>query len=369
MIAFKRNKQLPIGLQLSDRSAVFVQMAGSAGKYQVHDLAYCELPYDESLPQEERDRLSAENLKRVVEDHNFKGRQVVTCLGSQELFVQNVRLPILPAEEVEKVVLWEAEERLSYPVEEAEIRHLLAGQVRQDSTVKQEAILLACRKEIVERQVSMLEQAGLVPAAIDVEPCAILRSLYRPESSSDLDQTVDHGVRAPCAYLNLGENATTVMFADRDQILFLKYISYGSHQLDLAVARNMGLALDEASRMRAIVTDSPTLNPDDEVHRSVIDAIRDSLEGMGAEIELCLRYYKVTFRGKPLDRIVITGADACPWLVDYLSQRLQTSCEFGNPLEQLEQAPSSSTALDRPGRWTTAMGLSLKNETLVTLAN
>ncbi len=355
MVSFNRNHYSPIGLHLSPRAAVMAQLTGRTEQWDVHALAHVELPHDESLATDEQDRQVAASLRAALSHHHFKGTKVVSCLGSQELFVQNIRLPQLPPEEIGNVVRWEAEERLPYPVNDAEIRHLLAGQVHQDADVKQEVILLACHQGVVERHTRMLEMAGLNAAAIDVEPCATMRCL---RSTSEEQSGATTGKRV--AYLNLGDKATTVIFAEDNQILFLKYINNGSYHLDKAVARHLELTLDEAAQMRSSVTMSPELDADDEIHRTVIEAIRQPLDTIGSEVELCLRYYKVTFRGKPLEKIYITGPDASPWLVDYLTSRLGTHCEIGNPFRALRRWPTTTSLLECPWRWTTAMGLSMK---------
>ena len=352
MISFNSIKPLPIGLHLGPRRATMVQMVGSPGSYEMYAMGQGELPIDEDLSPEEFDRATSSMLKQLYADRQFSGHAVVNCFGAQELFVQNVRLPQLPPEEIAKVVNWEAEERLPYPIDEAEIRHLMAGQVRQDTDIKQEVILMACHKGVVQRRIALLENAGLTPVGIDVEPCAVLRSLRAGAGQDSTD-----GRRA---YLNLGDKSTTVIFAEGDQLLFLKYVASGGHHLDLAVSRHLNLDLLEAARMRAVVNAAASLDPNDEVHRSVIDAIRVPLEAVGGEIELCLRYYKVTFRGKPLEKILVTGSDASPWLMEFLSNRLGTTCEIGNPFDALSKWPTSQSALDRPWRWSTAMGLSMK---------
>lgn len=351
MIAFRQMRPSPIGLHLTERTATLVQVTGQPGQREVYAIAKGEVPCNDNLPPEEQDQAVAAALKKLVADHHFKGRQVVSCLGSQELFVQNVRLPQLPPEEVEKVVRWEAEERLPYTIDEAEIRHLPAGQVRQDANVKQEVILLACHSGVINRQTNLLERAGLIPVAVDVEPCAVLRCLRTCGNEPS-------GRRQ--AYLNLGEQATTVIFAEDDQILFLKYVGIGGHHFDQAVARHLELGIEEAATLRASVTAAPTLNTENEIHRSVIDAIRNGLETLASEVELCIRYYTVTFRGRPLERIAVTGSEANPWLATYLTDRLGQQCEMKDPFETLDHRPTSATARECPGQWTTALGLALK---------
>lgn len=347
-----RSFRPPIGLFLEERSATLAQLAGRPGEYELHALAQGELPFDEDAPSEAQDQERAAALRRLLADHPFKGRNVVSCLGARELFVQNVRLPQLSPEEIDKVVRWEAEERLPYPATEGEIRYLTAGEVRQDANVKQEVILMACHRGVVERHVRVLEEAGLTLLSIDVEPCAVLRCLRaRQDDADDMSRT---------AYLNLGERATTALFAEGDRVLFLKYVGTGSAHFDQAVARHLDLNLDDAARMRRAVSAAPELDSEDELHRSVIDAIRGPLENLAADIELCLRYYKITFRGKPLERIICTGNDASPWLADFLADRLSTPCALGDPFESLRRRPPMSPVTERPWRWATAMGLSMK---------
>jgi type IV pilus assembly protein PilM len=353
MISLRRAEPHPIGLVLSRSSATLVQLAGRPGHLEVHALATGPLPVDEQAPLDEQDRAAAEALRRLVGDHRFRGRQVVSCLGPQELFVQNVRIPQLPEDEVAKVVQWEAEERLPYPAAEAEVRHLLAGQVRQESGTKQEVLLLASHRGTIERHVRLLERAGLVPAHVDAEPCAMLRCL--------LARSTDGGGERRRAYVLLGDRATTVVFAEGPRILFLKFVSTGGVHFDQAVARHMEVGNEEAARIRATVTAAAALDPDDEIHHGVADAIRGPLEAMGGEIELCLRYYAVTFRGKPLERVVLCGDEASPWLADYFGERLRLPCDLANPFDVLARWPLSTSVLDRPWRWTTAMGLSLRN--------
>ena len=352
MISLPRSQYTPIGLQLGPSSATLVQLTGPKQNRVVHAIAQEQFDLDDRLTADERDTKIAAELRRILVDHHFKGRRVISCLGSQELFIQNVRLPQLPTEEIAKVVAWEAEERLPYPVAEAEIRHLPAGQVRQESNTKQEVILLACHNGILERHLNLLEQAGLTAEAIDVEPSATLRCFH--------DEKRELQLNSVSCYLNFGDAATTVIFADQQNVLFLKYIMQGSYHLDRAVADNLDLPLTEAIRLRKIVTNSPTLDASDELHRSVIDSIRSLLESISTEVENCLRYYKVTFRGKKLDQLVVTGNESSPWLIDFLSERLNTDCRMGNPFERLKSWPTSTSILERPGRWSTAMGLAMK---------
>lgn len=356
MIALKQPRLRPIGLQLSPTSATLVQLSGPPDAMSVHAMAFGEMPPSEDAPPDERDHRVSTALRKLLSDHPFKGRRVVSCLDANELFMQNVRVPQLADDELAKIIPLEAEERLPYPVAEAEIRHLRAGRVRQEATVKEEVILLAYRREALERHIRILEQAGLTPSAIDVESCALLRPLRKADASNVHEQPPRR------AYLNLGRAATTVIFAEGEQILFLKDIGSGGDDLDRAVMRHLDLGLPEAAAMRRSVMTATELDPDNEIHRSVIDAIRDPLESIAAEIELCLRYHKVTFRGTAIDKMVVVGSEGSRWLAEFLSQRLATTCELADPFAVLASPPLSEAQLGQPWQWATALGLSMRPE-------
>jgi type IV pilus assembly protein PilM len=347
---FLNSRSPAIGLHLGPRFATLVQVSGSAQRVGLTSLAQALLPARGETTDEQYDELVAATLKLMVSDHGFRGHRVVSCVPADDLHLQSVRLPQLPPEEMQKVVRWEADERLPFPAANAELRYLLSGQIRQDATVKQEVVLMACQQTILQRHLRVLERAGLEPVAIDVEPCAVLRAFRHGQDDNER-----------IAYLHLGDNLTTVLIADGDSILFLKYVGSGGREMDQAVAKHLELDQPEAMRVRASVTKSATLDSQSDVHRSVIEAIRPQLESLASELELCFRYFMVTFRGQQAAKLIVTGCEASPWLAEYLGHSLSCPVEVGNPFAALAQPPQSPSLAEHPGRWAAALGLSLRS--------
>lgn len=347
---FLNSRSPAIGLHLGPRFATLAQVSGSAQHLGLTAFAQVLLPARGEATDEQYDELVASTLKLMVSDHGFRGHRVVSCVPADDLHLQSVRLPQLPPDELQKVVRWEAEERLPFPAANAELRYLLSGQIRQDATVKQEVVLMACQQTILQRHLRVLERANLEPVAIDVEPCAVLRAFRHGRNDNER-----------IAYLHLGDNLTTVLIADGDSILFLKYVGSGGREMDQAVAKHLELELSEAMRLRAGVTKSATLDSQSDVHRSVIEAIRPQLESLASELELCFRYFMVTFRGQPASKLIVTGCESSPWLAEYLGHSLSCPVEVGNPFAALAQPPQSPGVIEHPGRWSAALGLSLRS--------
>jgi type IV pilus assembly protein PilM len=341
----------PIGVDLGHSSIKLVQLNGD--RTEVLDAARWDLPAGQIVNEERRQQQLTDALRQMREGRRFRGRDAVLCLGSPELFVQNIRVAKGPAEGLERSVRTEAESRLPFPVNEAELRYLEAADVRHGETLKRELILLACQKTIVEQTVTIAQAAGLRPVAIDVEPTALLRC-YHKQFRRDEDRV--QGVM----YIHMGASSTIIVIAQGNVPLFVKYIAIAGQQLDEAVARHLKMDLAQAAALRRNCGDRRADQQDPEIVRSLSESVRPVVERWANELSLCLRYYSVTFRGQPLARAILSGGEATAALCEMAGGRLGLRCELGEPLRAFDQPQSTG----RKTQWDLATGLALREVTL-----
>lgn len=348
-IPLSLSKQPPIGLYLDGDWVSLAQVAMQGGRPVILATAAGELPTNAAE--------AAHVLRRLLADHHFAGRTVVSSLPTTDLTVQNVRLPQVPDAELPPLLRFEAQERLPYPVDEAELRHVVAGVAREEGVTKQETILLAARRDAIDRHLTLLDGAGLTPTAIDLAGCGLLRCIAAAEAAEGEAPGLkgDGLSRRACVYF--GSAAVTVLVAEGGHIVFLKHLSCGGRQLDQTLAKATNLPEPEAASMRRALTGAAALEADNDLHRTVIDALRTPLESLATEIELCLRHVQVTFRGPPPQTLAVTGPDASPWLAEFLADRLRTPSKVFHPFKAFGR---DGNAPDLPGRFSVAVGLSLR---------
>ncbi len=334
-----------IGIDIGSRSVKLLQL--NSDRSQVIACARQELPEPSNDPA----RRSAQwttAIDKARKQHGFRGRKVALCLGGSELFAQNIRVQKTNPTEMEKAVRQEAAGKLPFPLSESEMRFVDAGDVRQGEVVKRELILLACHRPALNMLLKAVEEAGLQPAAVDVEPAALLRC-YVKQFRRDADRT------QRAMFTHFGQTGTVVVIAKGEEALFVKYLEIGGRHLDEALARNLKMDMAEATSLRRNHGDRRVEQQDPEIARTVAEATRPVVERLASELALCTRYHNVTFRGQALARVVIGGGEATPELVEALSARLETKCELGDPLRSLESPAVSG----RKGQWDIATGLAL----------
>jgi type IV pilus assembly protein PilM len=342
---------LPIGLDLGNDSVKMLQLDVSTGLPRVHAAARAGFDHPSKLGQ---------TLRNLLRGGQFAGRSVVAALPRDILHIKNLRLPLIPAAELPGAVRFEARNIFAFDTETARLEFLPAGEVRQGSEVRQEVIVMAARNEDVDPFVQTLHDAGLLVESLDAELCALYRTVERFVRRKQDEQEVT-------VMVDIGLRRTQVLIGRGREINFFKPIDIGGRRLNDAVSRKLHIEYDEAQALRRRLAEAPRPLtgqplPHDPVRQAVFDATRSTLEELGRELSLCLRYYSVTFRGQRPARVRLTGGEANdPHLSGLLNGILSLPVEAARPLFSIDS--SAMRPADRRGslsEWCTALGLALK---------
>ncbi|HEM56112.1 MAG TPA: hypothetical protein ENO30_05050 [Thermodesulfobium narugense] len=107
----------------------------------------------------------------------FKNVDFVLGLHGTQIILKNLRLPMLPADEVPFVVKSEADRYLPIPPEEAYIDSCFLRDVSIGNDNFVDALLVACPRRIVDSYIDSFNRAGLTLNKVDLSILALARSL------------------------------------------------------------------------------------------------------------------------------------------------------------------------------------------------
>lgn len=371
----KRSTVLPIGLDVGHGGVRLMQVeaVGGDGERRLAVVAAARQS-TASGPADPIERLAAGATAgaRLMAQHPFVGRRVVVAVPRELVQVKNLRLPMMPVEELAAAARFEAEEAFGFDLDGAAVQVLPAGEVRQGGEVRQEVIVVAARAADVDATVTAVAGAGLEVASLDCEVTALFRGYERFVRRTDDEQDVN-------VLVDVGVRRTRVVIGRGREVNFYKDIEFGGHHLLEAVGRKLGVTVDEAAALRQRPADEPgaaeqgTVEPGagerragrpDPVRRAVTDATRTVADELATELAMCLRYFTVTFRGHRGVRVrVLGGESADPQLRAAFAGVLGVPVEAGVPLAAVDVA--RMTAADRAypaGGWAVAFGLALRLE-------
>jgi len=366
-----RNKCGPIALDVGTDSVKMLQLAAVAGRLAVRACGRWKIPVSVRTDPARRDELIIEAVKNMLKTGAFHGRKVVTALRCSSLSIRNIRVPRMSDSELAEAVKWEAAERFNFDVSPDRVRHLRAGEVREGNEVQDEVIMIAVDQQTIDRQMDMLQQIGLYPLYLGIEPVELFRIFGRRlRRAADKD--------AVSVVLDIGYQSTRAVVARGGRIVFIKSIDIAGERLAEAAAKQLNLTVAEADHLRSLVMKAHAesggggdgkdggekANLPQSVRWTVHDAVRGELESLAREVSLCLRYCAVTFRGLRPRGIIITGGQTYdPSVVKLLGDRLGIDCRIGQPLQDIDVSMVSKQ-MNRRGslaEWALCAGLAVKD--------
>jgi type IV pilus assembly protein PilM len=325
-----------VGVDFGTQSVRLLQLREQQGRLDVVGAAYLDLLDD---GQRDDTETMSRRLHSALGRGGFTGRRCVVSIPRDEVRIQSVRLPRMPAEELAQAAKWEAAQRFGFDREAMEADHIRTGATLQSGDNREEILLIAASHASLHRYLDPVMAAGLRPVAAEPHFSALAR-IYSRQYRRESDRTV---VRA---IVEVGASSSTVIIVRGDQIAFAKPIAIGGRDFNRAVVEH--LELDEraaaelrSTRIRAAISGGENALEDSATERAVFEAIRPLIGDLVKEVVLCLRYYGVTFRGHPPERIILAGGDGLEPRIDTM---LAQTCKIPVVYEE----PSSS--LDALGR-------------------
>jgi len=348
-----RSKALPIGIDFGTHSLKMAQMRVlPTGQYELVAAGHAEVPEAARTNPSARIHFFGDVLKHLLRSQPFKGRQCILSLPAETTFVQHIKMAKMPADQLTSSLQWELQGKLPYDPSKAIIRYVVAGEVFSGDEVKQELIVLAAGRHVIESHLALARRTKLTCVGVNVEPCAIVECFAR------LFRRAEDAERATL-FLDIGSASTQVVIGHGGKLAFAKNLLVGGAKFDQALADGMQIALEDARRLRR---GGSVGEADKETFERLL---AEPLESLCGELTHCVHYYESVFHSRPLERVVFLGGQAYDKHVCLrLAQHLSLPAQIGDPLAGVQRSKESNSQVSAAGEgslpdWAVAVGLSL----------
>lgn len=352
----------PVGIDIGARGIRMLQLREHGGIIDVVGAAFVD--HVEATEGPTRRAQLADALREAFVTGGFTGRRCVVSLSRTDISTQPVRLPRMPEGDLRQALRWEAAERFGLAREGCEIDYVRTGACPTGTEAREEFLLIAASHARLNEWIDPIMDAGLRPMAVDAWFTALARACSRMHRRESDQETVR-------AVVEVGASGSTIMILRGDQVAFCKALSLCGQEMDRAVAAHLRMdgptACDLRSKRLRLAAGDPQATPcDPAADRAVYEAVRPLLGDLVREMTLCVRYYGVTFRGRPPERVVLSGGDAMePHLDEMIAHACKCQVIRDDEVGTLATIQKQAAALlgDRagvPGVWTVAAGLSMR---------
>lgn len=312
-----------------------------------------------------RESLVKQHLQALKSD-GFLGGPVVLNFHHQDSIVESIRLPKMPADELQQAVVWEAQERLSLKPDKSIIRYIVNGETTVDGQAQLELLLLGAPKDPLMASWRSLAEMGVKVVAVEPASLAAFYPLLR-QNLWKPTEVVGH--------LEIGAKISHLSFIRGETVRFNRSFPVAGDTVTQAIADYCQKDFAEADRLKrehgiskmALEEDRHEAGHEAEDRVRISHALGLHLEQLVAEIEHSYRYFAFEMGGtdaQRMDRLLITGGGGLlKYLPDFLNSRLSVPVEIVDPLRGFEVDKAVKDELESGSgqRLTAALGLALRS--------
>jgi type IV pilus assembly protein PilM len=231
-----------VGLDIQPGHVAAVQ-AHVNGGISVRHAAEAALPADIVREGEVLDEgVLAQTLRELFKDGDLS-RRVRLGVANQRTVLRTLDLPpVDDRKEIEAAVRFQAQDQVPMPLSNAVLDFHALGIVETPEGPRQRVVLVAAQRDMIQRLLAAVRDAGLRPEGIDLSAFALIRSLYRPDP--------EHAGRV--LYLNV-DGLTNMAIAEGTLCRFTRVVGGGIEAMASQLAERRSIPLVEARELIAAI--------------------------------------------------------------------------------------------------------------------
>jgi type IV pilus assembly protein PilM len=257
-------------------------------------------------------------LKELFEANELP-RRVRLGIANQRIVVRSLDLPVIEDPKgLAAAVHQTAPDHIPMPIDEAVVDFQSVGVVDTPQGPRSRVVIVAVRREMIDRLVSATQEAGLEVEGIDLAAFGMVRALA-PAAG-------EHAV----LYINVA-GLTNVAVANASGCLFTRAAASGLDAAVNSLSERRGLTTEHARQWMqhvGLVTPLEEVEGDADLVAAARSALEEGVHHLADAVRNSLNFYRQQEGAETVERALVTGpAIAIPGFVEKLAEQLNLPAE------------------------------------------
>jgi type IV pilus assembly protein PilM len=314
-----------VGLDIGSSAVKIVELTPTSSGFKLERFGYAPLP-PEAIVQGSFMNSPAigSAIRDACENSRIKAREVATSVSGHAVIVKKITLPAQSTDELDETIRWEAEQYIPFDINEVNIDYQI---LVEDSVGGQmDVLLVAAKKDLIDDYQSVVQDAGLNLAVMDVDAFA-LGNMYEHNYEPRPDSVV--------AIVDIGASVININVMNGPVPTFTRDITSGGNQYTEEIQKTLNISFEEAELIKVGGKSGDVSK--DVVPQEVEEAMREVSENLLGEIQRSLDFYRATTSSAPIQKVVLAGGSArVPGLDRTFQERIEIPVEIADPLHRVE---------------------------------
>lgn len=348
---FNRKEKSVLGIDISSTSVKIIEVSGDFENPIILGYGIESFPENTVEGNAIKDvDLIAVSVKRLIARHRFQSKQAALAVPDSAVISKTVQMNDgLTDQEMEELVVIEADKYIPYPIDEINLDFQILGPSAKGNSML-DVLIVASRSENVSARVEAITQAGLEAKVVDVESYAVERAVQVLKKELPAE-----GADKIVAIIDIGALYTHLFVLHGMKLVFNREEEFGSRILIESIMQRYGLNFEQAM-------ESCTMNKLPEDAAELV--IKPFMDMILLQIKRTLQFFYSTSHHSFVDHIILAGGVArLPRLAESIQEQLGITTTIANPFAhmQISEAIDSEKLFRDAPSLMVACGLSLRN--------
>lgn len=273
----------------------------------------------------------ASTLREMMAEIQIKHESVNYAVPAQSVFARFVKLPAVEEEKIERIIAFEAQQNVPFPIDEVVWDYQLIGGGGEEQI---QVVLVAIKADLLDEINGAVEETGLRTVVVDVATMALYNAFrYNYSELSGCSLLVDIGART-----------TNLLFVEPQKI-FSRTIPIGGSSVTAAIAKEFVepfAAADFRKKRDGFVCLDAYAEPSDPEVARVSKLMRSTMTRLHAEVMRSISHYRAQQQGNAPERLFLCGGMAStPYMREFFREKLQLPVEYFDSLRNVAVAPTA----------------------------
>src|SRR5437870_11340086 len=293
-------------------------------------------------------------MREMMHEMHIHRADVNYAVPAQSVFARFVKLPALDAAKIDKIIAFEAQQNVPFPMDQVIWDYQLVGGGMGEQI---QVVIVAIKRDLLEEINNAVEETGLRTRIIGMAPMGLYHAFcYNYADLNGCPVLVDIGARA-----------TNVLFIEAGRI-FSRSLPIGGSAITATIAKEFGesLAAAETRKKRdGFVALGGAAEPADPNIGRLSKIARSTMTRLHAELMRSITHYRAEQQGDRPARIFLCGGGAgMPNMREFFHEKFELPVEFFNPLQNVSVSESALKAARSPYLFGELVGLALRSVTI-----
>lgn len=323
---FARKQPALVGIDISSSAVKILELSKEGDHYRVERYAVEPLPQnavvEHAITEVEQ---VAEAVERAVKRSGTRCRHAAVAVPAANVITKIIKMPAnLADQERQAQIEMEADHYIPYPLDEVNLDYQVL-EAHDANAAEVDVLMAACRKEVVDDYLAVIQGRGLIPGVVDIET-------YAMENAYALiaNHMPGGGMERTVAILDVGAMTTTINVMHNNRSVYSRHHAFGGRQLTEEIQRRYGLSYEEAglAKKQGGLPDNYQT-----------DVLRPFMEAMCQEIMRALQFFYSSSPFNSVDQLLLAGGCAqVPGIDELVAARIGVPAMVANPFASMSLA-------------------------------